>query len=83
MPHRCVRTHKRIESDGTVEPFSARLARKEDSSKTIMAASTELSKTVHEVLKDRRQYCIYGIAAGLVRRRNLGKPKTDTHQQSA
>jgi hypothetical protein len=48
--------HMRMEPDGTVGMFYARLARKKGSSKAIVAASAKLLKIVYWILKERRTY---------------------------
>jgi transposase len=54
--NQCARMHMRMEPDGTVATFYARLARKKGGSKAIVAASAKLLKVVFWVMKERRPY---------------------------
>lgn len=54
--NQCVRMHMRMEPDGTIAMFYARLARKKGGAKAIVAASAKLLKIVFWVLKERRSY---------------------------
>ena len=52
----CTRVHMRMEPDGTVANFYARIARKKGDQKAIVAASAKLLKIVYWVLKEKRAY---------------------------
>jgi len=54
--NQCARMHMRMEPEGTVATFYARLARKKGGSKAIVAASAKLLKVVFWVMKERRPY---------------------------
>ena len=54
--NQCVRTHIRVEPDGSVATFYSRLARKKGGSKAIVAASAKLLKVAYWVLRERRPY---------------------------
>ena len=52
----CTRAHMRVEPEGTVANFYARIARKKGDQKAIVAASAKLLKIVFWVLKEKRAY---------------------------
>jgi transposase len=52
----CTRAHMRMEPDGTVANFYARIARKKGDQKAVVAASAKLLKIVFWVLKEKRPY---------------------------
>jgi len=52
----CTRVHMRMEPEGTVATFYARIARKKGDQKAIVAASAKLLKIVFWVLKEKRAY---------------------------
>jgi transposase len=54
--NQCARMHMRMEPNGTVATFYARLARKKGGSKAIVAAPAKLLKVVFWVMKERRPY---------------------------
>lgn len=56
MVGQCARAHMRVEPDGTVAAFYARIRRKKGDQKAIVAASAKLLKIVYWVLKERRTY---------------------------